>query len=436
MVGNHECVPLTASSTFIECNVDTKETLLVGFMHPISLSVNNRGLAINQVMTPSGRSFRMIPSIDEISLATGSVEGGTRLLLLGDGFSAASPDEVHVVIGGAPCVVDSVSYREVECVTTKPDVLGTFEPTLTINFAEAEICNSSVCLFTYEAESTPIVTSVSPAVVAGASTSLTIIGTGFSSVLDEVSVTVGGVECSVIHASESEIQCNVGYVPAGDAALIVNILNQGNSALAFDDDKTTLWSATDIYTINPYTGSVQGGQLITITGSGFHVDDTVVTIDGIECIIESITISDISCRTQSHSSGSANLVVTSSSYNYPVENYEYSSVLTPVVNSVSPSNGETGDAITLSGSGFGADISDNLVLIDGVECAVTSASIDSIECIVGSHSAGMYAIELHVNAIGNAISGADFEYVLAIGSTTPNQSKYLVSVPFLCLCVC
>ena len=392
-------------------------------MHPLSVYVDDRGLAINQVMTPGGRSFRMIPSVSDISLASGSVEGGTRLVISGDGFSAETPDDVRVVIGEAPCTVNTVSYKTVECVTTKPNAIGTFEPIVSINYIEAQVCNDTVCRYTYSSESTPVVTDVSPKVVSGDSTTLTISGSGFTNVMGDIAITVGGIECIVVHASGTGIQCSVGYVPSGNAQLVVNIAGQGNSALMFDGDTTALWSATDIYSVDPSAGSVEGGQSITIMGNGFHVDDTVVTIDSAECVIDTISLSQIDCKTGSHSAAVANLVVTSATYDYPATNYEYSSTLTPTISSVSPSNGETGDTIILVGSGFGSDVADNSVTIDGVECTVTSATSGSVECVVGSHSAGMYGVELYVNAIGYATSAVDFEYVLTVTSTTPTEGK-------------
>ena len=424
MVGEHECVASFANSTYIECDVDTEDSLMVGELHAVSVTVNNRGLGINQVMTPAGRAFRMLPSVDEISLASGSLEGGTRLLMTGDGFSADSPDDVRVIIGGTPCVVDTVGYKAIECVTTKPLAEGTFEPILTINYAEAEVCNRSACRYTYDSASTPVVSVVSPVVVTGPSTVLTVTGAGFGSDSDGVVVSVGGVNCDVLSAKENEIQCDVGYVPVGNAELIVNIPEQGNSVLAFDGDETTLWSDPNIDSISPSVGSMHGGQTVTIAGNGFHIDSTTVAIDNLDCAIVSISISEIQCQTDSHSSGIANLVVTSGEQEYPAIDYEYSTNLTPEIHDVSPSNGESGSTITVTGVRFeGATLADNTVTIDGVDCAVTSATDSSITCTVGDHSAGEYEVEVHVNGKGNAMSGLEFEYVLAVDATTPSESK-------------
>lgn len=52
---------------------------------------------------------------------------------------------------------------------------------------------------------------------------------------------------------------------------------------------------TDIHSITPSMGSVRGGTLITVTGTGFEVDgpdDVALDIDGIPCRVrkENITV--------------------------------------------------------------------------------------------------------------------------------------------------
>jgi len=37
--------------------------------------------------------------------------------------------------------------------------------------------------------------------------------------------------------------------------------------------------------ITPLSGSIYGGQVVTITGSTFHADDTTVTLSGNACMV-------------------------------------------------------------------------------------------------------------------------------------------------------
>ena len=48
---------------------------------------------------------------------------------------------------------------------------------------------------------------------------------------------------------------------------------------------------TDIHGISPHMGSVEGGCLVTVTGTGFAADsleDIAVDIDGIPCQVKHI----------------------------------------------------------------------------------------------------------------------------------------------------
>ena len=44
------------------------------------------------------------------------------------------------------------------------------------------------------------------------------------------------------------------------------------------------------------SGSIYGGQLLTITGTGFVVEDTTVDIDNQKCVIEDISVTEVGYR--------------------------------------------------------------------------------------------------------------------------------------------
>lgn len=66
--------------------------------------------------------------------------------------------------------------------------------------------------------------------------------------------------------------------------------------------------------------------------------------------------------------------------------YSYSSNHTPVVSHVSPTYGSAagGTTITISGSNLPASAADAVIMIDGVNCEVTSANSSSVECVTGA----------------------------------------------------
>lgn len=65
--------------------------------------------------------------------------------------------------------------------------------------------------------------------------------------------------------------------------------------------------------------------------------------------------------------------------------YAYSADNTPVVASVSPAYGTAagGTTVTISGMNLPTSVDDAIVMVDGVECVVSSAAGDSVVCVTG-----------------------------------------------------
>ena len=76
-------------------------------------------------------------------------------------------------------------------------------------------CRASFCAFLYDSSVTATVATVSPTSVSAAATSITITGSGFGTISADVSVTLGGVACSVTSVTDTQVECTTGDVPAG-----------------------------------------------------------------------------------------------------------------------------------------------------------------------------------------------------------------------------
>ena len=66
-------------------------------------------------------------------------------------------------------------------------------------------------------------------------------------------VTIGGTECDVTSASETEIQCSIGAGPAGEHEVYVNVNGQGLAEGSYQF--TYLFEADSI---DPSAGSIAG----------------------------------------------------------------------------------------------------------------------------------------------------------------------------------
>ncbi|XP_071488092.1 fibrocystin-L-like [Diadema antillarum] len=419
-VGRYPCTVSSSSESRIECTVDTQDQMEVGVYHEININVANRGNNLHEVAVLANRSFVMFPRIDSVSDDGGSLQGGLTLELTGDGFAPASPSNIGVYVGSSVCNIQFYNYTYIACITPSSASYSTATVRVQIDSLWAVWATNNT--FSYREEETPVVMTWSPGTVTGASTSMTFSGSNLTDSSSDVTIYVGGERCSVTSASLSQIDCDVGFVPVGTRFVTVNIAGKGYAQFFHGNDTVT--SLADISAVTPAVGSTEGGQVVNITGNGFVVGSTLVTIDGDDCVIQSISLSEISCITPANSAGSYDLVVTSDGETYSTQSYVYSSSSTPTITSVSPSSGETGDSITISGSAFSNDTADVSVTIDGVECTVTSASTSTVQCNVGAHSAGIFDVEMYVDGLGIGDSDETFEYVLTVSSISPSAGSF------------
>ncbi|XP_033119893.1 fibrocystin-L-like [Anneissia japonica] len=419
-VGSHMCSVTTSTKTSIECIIETEDSLEVGYIHEISINVKNQGFALNSIETPRNRSFILIPSISSVTPTRGSLAGGTRLTISGDGFSAATADDLRVTIGeGRTCVVESFTYTMITC-TTPPQSVDAAEFPIKVTINNRESLEEDVT-FTYFNTSTPVVENFTPLSISGSSTTITITGEKFRSNANDVIVTIGGISCIVETVTDTEINCDVGYVAFGTLSVEVYLEGYGLAQLNGQD---TIWGSPETYSLSPALGSRKGGTEITINGSGFHVGTTSVRFDNKDCLITSVNVSTIICITDNHGSEEVNVIVTSNEHEFNSLSYEYSNDYTPEVSSVTPSSGESGDIITIAGSDFGSEVSDVQVMIDDEMCTVVSVSSTEIRCEVPSHVAGVYVVDVTVYNFGIAASEETFEYNLAITGSSPVDGSF------------
>ena len=132
-----------------------------------------------------------------------------------------------------------------------------------------------------------------------------------------------------------------------------------------------------------------GGELITITGSGFESCPgffgcylPIVEINGKDCYIINNTNTEIICQAPPNPPGNMTLEVDIPEKGKPYyqvsRNVEYILVL----NDLQPRRGSIfgGALLTVSGLGFSDNDTENKVLIAGNECKVMSSSLTEIKC--------------------------------------------------------
>ena len=227
-------------------------------------------------------------------------------------------------------------------------------------------------------------TSITPTTVSHGD-SVTIVGSGFSSVAMENMVEFGDVSCDVTSSTATMISCTLGVGQVGQKPLNINVLNYGIATIT---DDLYINYTISLAHVMPSVGSVAGGTIITISGYGFLQDTTTcpmtnitmpcsdwtisVDIDGNNCSVISISSTDITCRTSMGSVGAANVTVTATccqdnSLQFTetiVGGFHYNNSVTAMVTSITPIDGSAagGDSVTITGSGF-VTIEANITLV-------------------------------------------------------------------------
>ena len=189
-----------------------------------------------------------------------------------------------------------------------------------------------------------------------------------------------------------------------------------------------------VATVTPSSGSIAGGQILTIVGSNFgnNADKVNTSIGGSSCEVLTVNMSCITCRTSPNSQGTFPVVVSvgnvSSSdsassrkkRNVPTASFSFvSSAAT--VSAVSPVEGSVagGETLVLTGSGF----KDARVKIGAADCAITSITETRIECKVSPNPQGVVKVAVFIPGQGNADGEVTYRFVLKVTSFIPREGS-------------
>ncbi|KAJ9465077.1 hypothetical protein DIPPA_26072 [Diplonema papillatum] len=333
-------------------------------------------------------------SVTSISPASGSSVGGQALTIAGSGFSS----DTYVLIGpvtetGLVCEHLSVAEERLVCRIERNTKQLRGVMTLRVYATQQEsytdgihaACAADVCRYEMVIDESTSFSSVSPR--EGAAT-VTVSGTGLSGV---TAVLAGETPCAVSSAGNTSVTCSMAQGPAGTYRLFV-ISPVGYAAPPSDVNQWFSFPVT-ISTVSPSEGSIGGGQIVTVTGSGFHADtedSTTVAIGDSACDVYSVTATRIVCRSTAGTEGAASVSVTTGTIKSSAGGqraYTFSSEKTPRVTSVSPRQMPAGGGtLTVKGTLLlmGAAPESVSVTLGGVMCDGATGTETELTCTVGS----------------------------------------------------
>jgi uncharacterized repeat protein (TIGR02543 family) len=260
----------------------------------------------------------------------------------------------------------------------------------------------------------PTLTAVSPnqGALAGGNR-ITLTGTGL---FRPLTITVGGSPCTDVQSTDpNTATCLTPAHAAGAVDVVVGTPQGGPVTLS---NGFTYINAPTVGLLPLPFGSVGGGTLITVGGTGFVTGHTSVAIDGRACTSVNVTSStELTCITPAGAStGSKTLTITTPGGTVNGGSFVYNTA--PALTSVTPDRGPAagGTTLTLSGSGYGADTH---VTVGGVACALQSVTATQLTCVT---PAGSGTAAVNVNTPGGTAT-ASFTYtnVPTIKLVKPSQ---------------
>jgi len=276
--------------------------------------------------------------------------GGTQLRIDGEGFgSTDKPAEVYV--NGKKALVVSVTDKVI--VAEIPDEAGYGAVEVRVDGKKSQGQN-----FTYQ-----VVRSIKP-LTGGPGTKVTLIGEGFEKVNSGNIVDFNGKIAVVLESSPEKIIV-VAPADVSTGLLSVNINEQKISGPKF-----TVVGKPQIASVSPLSGPK--GAEMTISGMLFskELDENQVFINGKQVAVSSNSEHQLKLTIPGGTgSGNVRVVVNGQSVDGPQFKDQ-----TLGIRSISPDNGLAGTSVTILGTGFSANASENLVYFNGVLTPVTSAS--------------------------------------------------------------
>ncbi|MFI1963269.1 beta strand repeat-containing protein [Streptomyces pathocidini] len=359
--------------------------------------------AVNVTVTGPGGTSNAVPytyvgapTITSVVPNTGPLAGGNTVTITGTGFTGATA----VTFGPNPATSFTI-VSPTQITATAPAGTGTVNVTVT-----GPGGTSNAVPYTYVGA--PTITSVVPNTgpLTGGNT-VTITGTGFTGA---TAVTFGpNPATSFTVVSPTQI---TAVVPAGTGTVNVTVTTPGGTSNAVP---YTYVAAPTITSISPASGPTSGGNIVTITGTGF-TGATAVNFGPNPATSFTIDSPTQITATAPAGTGTVNVTVTGPGGTSNAVPYTY--VAAPTITSVVPNTGPLagGNTVTITGTGFTGATAVNF----GPNPA--TFTIDSPTQITATAPAGTGSVNVTVTGPGGTSNAVPYTYVAAptITSVVPN----------------
>lgn len=281
-------------------NTDSTPIMIAGSETPV-VSVGTFGIA-GLASGVSPLSVNLVAS--SLSVTTGTNNGGYIIKLIGKGFPLDKKD-INITMCSNRATIKTISNIEIDFYVPACSTTGS----QTVDIQMGALTDNSLS-FTYTdaAGSAPTITSLSPASAnPGVKGILEISGTSFGNDASLAQVFLSNATGKIYRLNIFEL--NNTYIktglPGGLPGVFtveVNLAASLGDSIAAAPGTNTFTYVFSVSSISPATGSIHGGTLLTITGQNFATEpqQTLVYVgDTLNwfCTIETITTTEIKCRT-------------------------------------------------------------------------------------------------------------------------------------------
>ncbi|KAB1257904.1 Fibrocystin-L [Camelus dromedarius] len=373
-----------------ENNITVLVTPLPAGLYSLSVVVGTKGLALGNLTVHS-------PAVASVTPASGSIGGGTTLVITGNGFY---PGNTTVTVGDEPCQIISVSSSEV-CCRTPAGTAGTVSVKISVNAVAYPPLS-----FTYALEDTPLLRGIVPS-TGPPGTEIQITGSNFGTDIFEISVAIDNIQCNVTMVNDTVLQCITGDHAGGTFPVMMHHKTKGSavSTVVFEYPLST-------QNIHPSQGSFGGGQTMTVTGTGFNPQNSVILVCGSKCAVDRLASNSTTllCEIPPNDGGGPEQrcevsVVHGKNLSRSTTPFTYTMSLTPLITKIAPQRGSTagGTRLTVLGAGFSENIQDVLVTIAEARCDVEYSNKTYLICTTNAHSpSGWASVRVSIRGIGVA----------------------------------